>query len=305
MRKISLLIMAFISLSALFSCTYDYFEDETNYQLYVAEVANRTVSDCRVLVYNEAGELVGNRYVTAPWEDPRMSLGRFTFKLLPGKYRVFCYTNTDSISFTDEHNLQSSAFFLKGSAAGANHYAQPPRELTFHKSMPTIVHPNIIVFDTARVKPYTGRITVRFKNFPHDVSTIKTVQLSAENAATVQYLKNDTLTSRFTSEDRMYYKGPLTSVTVPGQMETDHTFFPTMVDEQGNIERITLHYTFYDASGNQVVHLPIEVAEKEVLVPLRLLHGRRIIIEVDKYLVSKIVLVGWDEDIQSGDTNLE
>ena len=39
----------------LASCTYDYFKDETNYQVYVPEVVDNKVSDCRVLVYDETG----------------------------------------------------------------------------------------------------------------------------------------------------------------------------------------------------------------------------------------------------------
>ena len=42
----------------LASCTYDYFKDETNYQVYVPEVVDNKVSDCRVLVYDETGTLV-------------------------------------------------------------------------------------------------------------------------------------------------------------------------------------------------------------------------------------------------------
>ena len=60
MRKNRLLIVLFTGVAVLLSlasCTYDYFEDETNYQVFVPEVLNKTVSDCRVLVYNDAGTL--------------------------------------------------------------------------------------------------------------------------------------------------------------------------------------------------------------------------------------------------------
>ena len=49
------LLIAFtgvIILLLLASCTYDYFKDETNYQVYVPEVVDNKVSDCRVLVYD-------------------------------------------------------------------------------------------------------------------------------------------------------------------------------------------------------------------------------------------------------------
>jgi len=40
-------------------------------------------------------------------------------------------------------------------------------------------------------------------------------------------------------------------------------------------------------------------------LPLRLLHGQRIIIEIDSYTVIKVAIVGWNEDIESGNTNME
>ena len=49
----------------------------------------------------------------------------------------------------------------------------------------------------------------------------------------------------------------------------------------------------------------MEVKDKLTGLPLRLLHGRRIIIEIDSYVVIKVSIVGWNEDIESGDTNME
>lgn len=120
MRKNRLLIVLFTGVAVLLSlasCTYDYFEDETNYQVFVPEVLNKTVSDCRVLVYNDAGTLVGARYATSPWDkDPRMEAGLFSFRLTPGEYKVYCYTNTDSLTFVDGQHLDASAFILKSSS---------------------------------------------------------------------------------------------------------------------------------------------------------------------------------------------
>lgn len=134
--------MLFIGVTALFlaSCTYDYFEDETNYQLFVPEVLNKTVSDCRVLVYNNAGVLVGTRYATSPWdENPRMAAGLFGFKLQPGEYKVYCYTNTDSISFVDERHLGNSAFVLE-KRLFRTPLCVRPSDVCF-RFVPVIVHP--------------------------------------------------------------------------------------------------------------------------------------------------------------------
>ena len=48
-----------------------------------------------------------------------------------------------------------------------------------------------------------------------------------------------------------------------------------------------------------------QVTERETGLPLRLLHGKRIIIEIESYTVIKISVVGWNEDIESGDTDME
>ena len=66
-----------------------------------------------------------------------------------------------------------------------------------------------------------------------------------------------------------------------------------------------LNYTLLDSDGIAVNHLPVEVKDKLTGLPLRLLHGQRIIIEIDSYTVIKVTIVGWNEDIESGNTNME
>ncbi len=301
MRKNRLLIVLFIGVTTLFltSCTYDYFEDETNYQVFVPEVLNRTVSDCHVLVYNDAGVLVATRYAVSPWtETPRMASGLFGFRLQPGAYKVYCYTNTDSVSFIDKQNLDNSAFVLQSSSSGQHHYVQP-LDILFQKFVPVIEHPGILKTDTASLEHYTGRITVRFKNFPGDVSRIKNVQLLAENVSVMQYLNNDTLASRLTSDDRMYHIGGLPVQKHAGILEVEHRYLPSLEGET-----MRLNYTFLAEDGTVINHLPIEVQDKTGL-PIRLLYGRHIIIEIDSYTVMSISIVGWNEDIVNGDTDME
>ncbi len=303
MRKNRLLIVLFTGVAVLLSlasCTYDYFEDETNYQVFVPEVLNKTVSDCRVLVYNDAGTLLGARYATSPWDkDPRMEAGLFSFRLTPGEYKVYCYTNTDSLTFVDGQHLDASAFILKSSSTGPNRYVQPS-DILFQKFVPAIVHPGILQTDTAALERYTGRITVRFKKFPGNVSHIKKVQLLAEGAPVMQYLKNDTLTGRLTPEDKMFHFGTLPVQEKADVLEVDHRFIPSVENEP-----MRLNYTFLDENGAVINHLPVEVTERETGLPLRLLHGKRIIIEIESYTVIKISVVGWNEDIESGDTDME
>ena len=299
MGKNRLLIVFTGVIILLASCTYDYFKDETNYQVYVPEVVDNKVSDCRVLVYDETGVLVGARYEAAPWKDPRMRAGLFSFRLPPGEYKVYCYTNTDSLSFVDEQQLETSAFMLNNSDSGENHYVHPS-DVLFQKFVPVIDHPGILRTDTVELEHYTGRVTVRFKNFPGDVSRIANVQLLTEGASTVQYLKHDTIAGRQTSDDHMSHFGELPAQTTADYLEVDHRYLPSV---EGEFMR--LNYTFLDSDGIAVNHLPVEVKDKLTGLPLRLLHGQRIIIEIDSYTVIKVAIVGWNEDIESGNTNME
>ena len=304
MRKKRLLIVLCTYVALLLSftaCTYDYFEDETNYMVFVPEVLERTVSDCRIMVYDEAGTLVNARYAAAPWEkDARMNIGQFCFRLPPGGYKVYCYTNTDSLLFVEPESLETSAFRLKENSFGVVGYAQPS-DVFFQKLTPTISEAGYLYTDTLCAERYTGRITVRFKDFPGDVSSIDKVQLSAMCAPTTQFLKNDTLTSCLTENDVMFHLDKLSLQQTPGILEVDHRYLPTVDD--GKVLRLT--FTFFDSSGGVVNTLPVEVSERNTGVPLRLLHGKRLIIEIDSYTVVKISVVGWDEDIESGDTDME
>lgn len=304
MRKKRLLIVlctyvaVFLSFTA---CTYDYYDDETNYLVFVPEVLDRTVSDCRIMVYDETGTLVGTRYDTAPWEqDARMRIGQFCFHLPPGAYRAYCYTNTDSLSFVESESLETSAFKLKENTFGVTGYAQPS-DVFFQKLTPTIAQAGYLYMDTLRAERYTGRITVRFKDFPGEVSKIDKVQLSAESAPVVQYLKNDTLTSRLTKNDVMFHLDKLPQQQTANILEVDHRYLPTVDD--GQVMRLV--FTFYDAAGGVVKRLPVEVSERNTGVPLRLLRGKRLIIDVVQYTVVQFTLVGWDEDIESGNADME
>ena len=50
-------------LLTLGSCTFDYFEDDMNYKVFVPEFKERTIRNCRVLVWDKkTGRLVGDRY---------------------------------------------------------------------------------------------------------------------------------------------------------------------------------------------------------------------------------------------------
>lgn len=307
MRKNGLLIVVLFTCISLVlgivSCTYDYFEDEMNYKVFVPEILENSITDCRVMVYAEDGTLVKERYAAYPWgKDPREQAGIFSFRLLPGKYNVYCYTNTDSIAFRDVASLETAAFHLNEKNTENNTYVSPS-DILYQLLTPTIVHPGIMIIDTAAVEKYTGRITVRFKNFPANASLVKDVLLNAEQAAVVQNFKElDVTGNRLSPADIMYHYGEL-PVQNPGAnyLEVDHIYLPTANDG----EIVTLNYTFLDSSGGTIIRLPVELTDRLTGLPMVLRSGERIIIEIDSYTIINVTVVDWDRDIQDNDTNLE
>jgi len=302
MKTNSLLTLLLAGTTALLpvSCTYDYFEDETDYQVFVPEVQDRSVGDCRVLVYDAGGTLVGMRHAVSPYTgDPRTGAGLFSFRLPPGEYRVYCYANTDSFRFEGRERLDTSAFLLNRHPAAQDAYAAPS-DLLFQSFLPSIAAPGLLQTDTARLERYTGRVTVRFRHFPGDVSRVREVRLQAEGVPVMQLLKRDTLASRLTPDDKILHSGSLPVLSSAGLLETDHRFLPSI-----DGETMRLVYTFLDGGGNAVATLPVEVRERDTGMPLRLLHGRRIIIEVDSYTVVGLSVTGWEEDIADGDTDMQ
>lgn len=309
MRKHSwLLIILFAcitTLSPFVSCTYDYFVDETNYLVYVPEVKAKSVRDCRIMVYDANGNLVGEKYALSPFSnDERMVRGEFGFRLNPGEYKVYCYTNTDSVSFVDTRSYETSAFHLLQN--GSENRFMAPSDIFFQKLEPNIIHPGMLNVDTTDIKRYTGRILVRFKNFPKDVSNINKVDLLAQGIATKQFLEKDTLTTRMSENDVLTQQDGLEMMQITSNsIEVHHRYLPSIgyqTFEEG-IEK--LNFTFKDSQDNIVQELGLEVFDQEKFVHKRLLHGRTLFIEVDTYVISHISLEGWSEDIDGGDVNMQ
>jgi hypothetical protein len=282
------------------SCTYDYFVDETNYRVYVPEVANGQVSDCYVAVYDEGGQLVRVRRTGWPGDsDPRAALGIFSFHLPPGKYTTYCYANVGDMQLAGSQLASESFFAMKKlDPAGEHAYAQPA-DMTFQKLTPEIGKTLDVKVDTAALEKYVGRITVKFKNMPVSLSGVERVRLEATGVGTRQYFHMDTLTSRFTRDDYLLDEMPLSPGATATAWEFDRRYFPSIA---GEMTRLNLYFT--GASGEVLFSLPVEVVDLKTGLPLPLLHGQHLVIEVDNYLVIGIGLVGWDEGVDDYDREI-
>ena len=299
MRKQWLLIVFFTTcitiLLSYTACTYDYFEDETNYIVYIPEVKDKTVDGCRVMIYDKSGLLVGDKSTLTSTNDAKLDQGLFTFRLPVGDYKVYCYANIHGVSFADESAHETSVFTLPNHETG-EHYVQPS-DVFYDILEHTVQHPGILRSDTTEIERYVGRITVQFKNFPFDLTNLSNIDLAAVGVASKQYLKHETKTSCATDEDVMKHSDDLSTISLAGNVvELSHRYFPTVE----NVYK-TLNFTFNGSGGECIGVMPVRVADPDTNIPHALGPGQHLLIVVDRYLISNIKLVGWDEDINTGD----
>jgi hypothetical protein len=301
--------MVLLGAGWVMSCTFDYFVDEMNYQVFVPGVQLGTVEDCRVLVYDEAGRLVKTRYAERPFDgDPRVVTGNFSFKLAPGRYTVFCYTDAGGMPLAGIDQLETACLesWRVEDAAGKilfddcteDAYAEP-LEVFSRKLSPEIGRAKGTRVDTAEMEMYAGRITMRFKNFPGNASRVAFAQVVTRGVGTRQELSLDTLPSRFSEDDYLFIEKTAVQRADNRTLEVDFRAFPSL---EGSL--ITSHVKFLDDDGSVISTIPVEMRDLHTNLPLRLLHGRRVILEVESYTVVRVDIVGWDEDISNSDREI-
>ncbi|MDR0765851.1 MAG: FimB/Mfa2 family fimbrial subunit [Odoribacteraceae bacterium] len=285
------ILVVFLVVVALVSCTYDYFVDETNYKIFVPGVANGTFKGCYVAVYDETGTFVKSRGTAVSRDDPRVKAGIFGFRLQPGKYTAYCYANVDDVQVIEEESADRACIAMKTVTRDSNAYALPS-EVVFRKLTPEIGNVYEQRVDTAILERYVGRITVRFKNVPVSLPDVTRVQLEATGVATRQYFSRDTITSRLTERDYIFDEATVPTGISGHEWEMDHYYFPSLA---GELTRLNVR--FLNAAGDVMNEIPVEVIDAKTIRPLPLLHGRRIILEIDSYTIIGIGLTGWNDDI--------
>jgi hypothetical protein len=95
------------------SCTYDYFEDETNFRLYVPQIERDEISRFYVSFHRldgrDAGEHVITREVSAPFDDNEsLRQGIMKFKLPPGRYEISTFADYDAGMISVGEHFDSS-----------------------------------------------------------------------------------------------------------------------------------------------------------------------------------------------------
>lgn len=312
-----------VVLSCLFvipSCTYDYFEDETNYVVYVpkADKALRTdsysIEDLSILIYN--GTLAKERYSYNPFaENARSMSGNFNFRLYPGLYSVYCFTGVQETNFQDIHSHDQARFDLQQFTDGT--YMEPSAIYVEYKA-PTIHFPGPVVYDTARFeRKYVGRICIAFKNLTRigaslTYDNIKRIDIEASGVGVTQYLSaltdsTTTRSSRNSAEDIMRLSADVFDVGYKDfDFGIENYYFPSpdLSPEGRQNEPIYLKLTFigHDNSALSALEIPLTDASGPVILHM----NETLVVEVDGNNI-RVLRLGapeeWNPDIeQEGDT---
>lgn len=315
------LLSVLICLCLLSSCTYDYFEDETNYVVYVpkADVNKRTdtykVDDVRIFIYNT--DLEKDRYSLNPFEDnARTTVGNFNFKLLPGVHPVHCFSNITGVDFSEIQTYTTAKFALQQSEGG--YYKEPPVILSEHFE-PLIRFPGPLVTDTAWFEhKYVGRICVAIKNLETinsklTLTNIKRVEVVASGVGTFQYLSHisdsiNTRSSRNNTSEKMLltaklYKDPYQDYEFG--FENYYLPSPDLSIEGNSSEPINLNITFYDGNNNIIDFIHVEVIDANHQ-PLVLHMAETLMVTIDGNDVKVLTLkdlLDWNPVIEAGKDN--
>lgn len=308
----------------LTSCTYDYFEDETNYVIYIpkADINERTdtykIDDVSILIYNE--NLEKERYSYNPFDDnARTKLGNFNFKLFPGEHSVYCFTNTSDVNFSDIETYNTAKFTLQQDESG--YYMEPPAIL-LERRQPLIHFPGPVILDTAWFeKKYVGRICVAFKNLTNlntalTFEKIKKVEILAQGVGVTQCLSDikmadleNTRSSRFSLNDKMkltaqLYENPYLDF----DFGFANYYFPSLspVEETGDTEYISLKLNFLDNNNDIISSLLVDLIDRTTNETIILHMDETLVVTVDGNNVQVLHLDNpqdWNPTIEPGGNN--
>lgn len=319
---ISIILM--ICMCFMSSCTYDYFDDETNYVVYVpkADENERTdtykIEDLTILIYNPSS-LEKERRSSFPFDDnARTRVGNFNFKLFPGEHSVFCLTNTSGLEFAETNSFTDARFTLKQEGE----YYIEPSVVLLDTMKPLILFPGPVITDIAYFeKKYVGRICVVFKNLTNinsnlTYSNINKVEAIVEGIGTKQYLSHimdstKTRSSRNSSADRMFispqlYDNPYQDF----DFGFDSYYFPSpdLTEEGQEMEPIRFHLNFYDSNGNLLNSNPLEssLTDRATGKPIPLHMNQTLILAIDGNTIQVLTLdnpLDWDSTVEKEKDN--
>lgn len=298
------------------SCTYDYFEDETNYEIYIPkadkELKTETycIEDLSIFIYNDV--LKKERYSHNPFaENARSISGNFNFRLYPGSYAVYCFTNTEGTNFQNLDTYTEARFDLQQYTDGA--YKEPSAIYVEHKT-PTIHFPGPVVSDTTLFeRKYVGRICIAFKDLAKldpslTYTNIKGIEIEASGIGVTQYLSTltdsiNTRSSRNSPDDVMLLKSETFEIDYKDfEFGVQNYYYPSpdLSEEGRQHEPIVLKISFIGQTGNVLSVLSVRVTDKSGN-PIILHMNETLVVEVDGNNIQILRLNNpeeWDSQIE-------
>lgn len=270
------LSIACLASVCLASCTYDYFEDETNYAIYVPK-ANRAhmsedyrVDDIRLLIYQD--QLEHDTKISFPFDrNARTRAGNFNFKLYPRMHSVFCLANTEGIDIFDCHSYGDAGFGLEKRESNSYTYTDDLSTFYAEYKSPYIDYPGPQITDVVPFeKRYMGKLCFAVRNIqtfdgflPYEQVT--DVVIRATGAGTYQKLalftdSIDTRSSRYSIHDRIELKvKPYLEPIDDYQLGFHCYMFPSLSEDLNNA--ISLEIDLMDNMGRVMYTLNVDVTE--------------------------------------------
>lgn len=165
---------------AVVSCTYDYFEDENNFKIYIPQLKDGTIDNVLVSIHDASGTHRYTRFIKGPF-DPN-TIGRdgiLRFKLPWGEgYKVSAFANVDEASCDMGKSHQDSHVSepLLGNA-GTVHTPGPNFRVVLQDGITSypLGHPESNKLDTvnlAKDSVYKASVLCEFRELPAAVARI-------------------------------------------------------------------------------------------------------------------------------------
>lgn len=204
-RLLGLCLMIFGAVS----CTYDYFEDETNFRLHVPQIENNEISRFCVVFHDANGKHIRTRLVEAPFDrDDLTKQGILRFKLFPGEYHITCFAEYAEGSISEGESFVNSykKALLRNPGTGSDNVYTPYNSNTRALFLEAVTafpagHPSTQIPVEANIDEnhcFKGQVTSNFIDLP---DIIKRIDISATGLSTK--FKFDGLFDHFTASDRL------------------------------------------------------------------------------------------------------
>lgn len=278
-KYIKILLGLYLTISAFASCTFDYFEDETNFRLYVPQVKEGTINNFYVSFHSKEGGHMLTRQLIAPFDENEfVKEGILRFKIPYGEYSVSCFADYTPNAITEGrvfHESYKGMDLLPGESDMYVSRSTNPRVFLSSAMVYPLGHPrskDVQKVDIDEKQQYKGAVQAIFKELP---ALVQRIDILYKGLATKVNL--DGLMSRFSDSDRILasfevasYRKPNGDVELPADILSpsvgirfgnmpplSSTDTPINVlgfeREQGEYESLELEVRFYGSDSSQML----------------------------------------------------